>query len=318
MRMMLTSVDGQRAEPDWATIDRYLDGDVMFWLDIVGPTDDAIDELGRRLHLHPLAVEDSKAFDQRTRVEIYDDHALLIGFGLDEVGQLVEVHSYYGTDFLVTLRHGSAPFLEALAQTTRLQTSLSGDPVIVLYQVASAVCGSYERVFDEIERRLDQLETEIVKRPEAGQLEEISAIHERVADVRRATAPSRSVLGGGHGVAVGMLPGMTSGGTRYIADYFDLVERRASDIDELREHVKAVRDLHVSITSNRQNEVMRQLAYVATIFLPLTFLTGFFGQNFATLVDLQSHDGTFLVFGLGLEIVSVIILLLWLSRRGWR
>ncbi len=318
MRMTLTSGDGRQIEPDWPTIDRFLDGAQMFWLDIMEPSDDTIDELGRRLHLHPLAIEDSKAFDQRSRVEIYDEHALLIGFGLGDDGELVEVHSYYGTDFLVTLHHRPAPFLETLAQSDGFARALGGDPVIVLYQVASGVASSYEDAFDQIEHRLDQLETEILRNPEAGQLQEISEINERVADIRRAVAPSRSILGGGHSVAVGTLPGMTPEGLRYIADYFDQVERRAADIEGLREHIKAVRDLHVSITSNRQNEVMRQLAFVATIFLPLTFLTGFFGQNFATLINLQSHDGTFLVFGIGLELVSVAVLLLWLGRRGWR
>ena len=77
-------------------------------------------------------------------------------------------------------------------------------------------------------------------------------------------------------------------------------------------------DTHLSTVSNRLNVVMKQLAMIATVFLPLSFLTGFFGQNFELLVNhVLNHSWSFWVFGIGLEVAAVIGLVVMFRRRGW-
>ena len=93
--------------------------------------------------------------------------------------------------------------------------------------------------------------------------------------------------------------------------------RLADYIDNYRDLLSSVMDTHLSTVSNRLNVVMKQLTIIATIFLPLTFLTGFFGQNFAALVRFIAPAWTFWVFGLGIELVAVISLYVMFRRRGW-
>ena len=88
-------------------------------------------------------------------------------------------------------------------------------------------------------------------------------------------------------------------------------------IDSYRDLLSGVMDTHISTVSNRLNQVMKQLTIIATIFLPLSFLTGFFGQNFAVLVRSITGDAQFWVLGIGLELVAVIALLVLFKRRGW-
>jgi magnesium transporter len=76
-------------------------------------------------------------------------------------------------------------------------------------------------------------------------------------------------------------------------------------------------DVFLSTVSNRLNVVMKQLAIIATIFLPLTFITGFFGQNFGWLVLHVRSWEQFLIFGIGLELVAVALLVAYFKRRGW-
>ncbi|MGH9829619.1 MAG: CorA family divalent cation transporter, partial [Blastocatellia bacterium] len=89
-------------------------------------------------------------------------------------------------------------------------------------------------------------------------------------------------------------------------------------VDSYRDLLSGAMDTHISTVSNRLNVVMKQLAIIATVFLPLSFLTGFFGQNFSLLVNhFLVHSWTFWVFGIGLELAAVIGLMILFRRRGW-
>jgi magnesium transporter len=89
-------------------------------------------------------------------------------------------------------------------------------------------------------------------------------------------------------------------------------------VDGYRDLIGGAMDTHLSMVSNRLNVVMKQLAVIATVFLPLGFLTGFFGQNFAWLTNhLQVGLGWFLFLGLGSELVAIVLLLILFRRRGW-
>jgi magnesium transporter len=89
-------------------------------------------------------------------------------------------------------------------------------------------------------------------------------------------------------------------------------------VDAYRDLVSGAMDTHLSMVSNRLNVIMKQLAMIATIFLPLGFLTGFFGQNFAWLTNhLQTSFGYFLFLGIGTEIVAIVLLFILFKRRGW-
>ena len=89
-------------------------------------------------------------------------------------------------------------------------------------------------------------------------------------------------------------------------------------VDGYRDLISGAMDTHLSMVSNRLNVVMKQLAVIATIFLPLGFLTGFFGQNFAwPIAHLQIGLSKFLIFGLGTEVVAIALLMLLFKRRGW-
>jgi magnesium transporter len=89
-------------------------------------------------------------------------------------------------------------------------------------------------------------------------------------------------------------------------------------VDAYRDLLSGTTDLYLSTVANRQGEVNRQLTIIATIFLPLTFFTGFFGQNFSLLTgSFINHGWTFWVFGIGLLVVSVLGFWIFFRRKGW-
>ncbi len=104
--------------------------------------------------------------------------------------------------------------------------------------------------------------------------------------------------------------------TAYYRDVYDHIIRQYENVDSMRDLLASAMDVYLSMVSNRLNLTMRTLTVVASLFLPLTFLTGFFGMNFAWLV---SHIGSFAAFAIGVlvMILSIVVQLMFFRRRGW-
>jgi magnesium transporter len=102
-----------------------------------------------------------------------------------------------------------------------------------------------------------------------------------------------------------------------VRDLYDHLIRINDLIDSYRDLLSNAMDVYLSTMSNRLNEVMKQLAVIATVFLPLSFLTGFFGQNFSWLVGHLNGVPAFLALGVGTEALAVAGLYLMFRRRGW-
>jgi magnesium transporter len=113
------------------------------------------------------------------------------------------------------------------------------------------------------------------------------------------------------------LPGMTSEDERYFRDVYDHLIRLGDLIDTYRDLLTSSLDVYLSTVSNRLNSVMKQLAVIATIFLPLTWLTGFFGQNFGFEVRHIAGWQSFVWLGIGIELVAVAVMMVFFKRRGW-
>jgi len=104
--------------------------------------------------------------------------------------------------------------------------------------------------------------------------------------------------------------------TVYFRDVYDHIVRQYETVDSLRDLLTSAMDVYLSTVSNRLNDVMRRLTVIATLFMPLTFITGFFGMNFAWLVNHITGLGTF-ALGITLMLITVAIQFLYFRRRGW-
>ena len=118
-------------------------------------------------------------------------------------------------------------------------------------------------------------------------------------------------------VAGDAIPGMTPDNERYFRDVYDHLIRVSDLVDSYRDLMSGALDTHLSTVSNRLNVVMKQLTIIATIFLPLSFLTGFFGQNFGWMVARLGSLPVFIGAGIGLQVLTVIGLMVFFRRRGW-
>ncbi len=295
---------------------RIAQGD-FFWLDLHRPTDDELEALGEVFAFHPLAVEDSLHFGQRPKLEEYDDFVLLVVYGWapDEDG-LVEVHCYYSDRFLLTVRRDDAPAFAEVRERSRRTLATAPDGILVLHQVVDGLVDSFIPPLERFNDRLEILEDAMLSRPTEVQMQEILRMRRRLVLLRKAIAPQRDLFGRLAG-GVADLPGLTPEAERHFRDVYDHLFRLAETIDAYRELMTGAIDVYHSAASNRLGSVTKQLTVIATIFLPLTFVTGFFGQNFGWMVDHVDGWPAFLGFGIGSQLLALAILAAYLRRRGW-
>lgn len=288
-----------------------------FWLDMLEPREDDLVLLRQTFGFHELAVEDSEHFDQRPKIEDYEDFVFLVFYGPspDEDG-LVEVHCFYSERYLVTVRRDDSPTLDALRARFEQDRTLFPRAPRLLYEVLDRLVDDFFPVLDQLDNRLDLIEEHMFFSPKPEHLEDIFRMKSRLVRLRRIVAPQRDVLARLTG-AGSELPGVTVEDERYFRDVYDHLVRLAEEIDGDRELANSAIDAYLSTASNRLNATTKQLTVIATIFLPLSFVTGFFGQNFGWMVEHVDSWQAFAVLGLGLEILAVIALLVLFRVRGW-
>jgi magnesium transporter len=297
--------------------ERLLAGGTFFWIDIHHPTQDDLAVLRDVFHFHPLALEDSEHFRQRPKLDDYDEFVFLVVYGaVSDQDRLVEVHAFYSERFLITLHRDEAPAFTEVRERYQKRRAPVEHPGRLLYYIMEALVDSFFPILAEFDDRIDEVENQTFLDASDAQLQEIFAMKRLLVGMRKVVTPQRDMFGALVG-GVTQLPGMTLDDERYFRDIYDHLIRISDLIDSYRDLLTSSMDVFLSTVSNRLNTIMKQLAIIATIFLPLTFITGFFGQNFGVLVRNITGWPAFVVLGIGTEVAAVVLLMAFFKRRGW-
>jgi magnesium transporter len=289
----------------------------FFWLDLDRPDADDFAVLRDVFRFHPLALGDSEKFGQRPKIEDFDDFAFIVVYGASpDEDRLVEVHCFYSEHFLITVHREDCPAFADVRRRYQDRGEPIERPSLLLYRIVEALVDSFFPMLADFDNRIDDLQNEIFLRTNDAQLQEIFQMKRLLVGMRKVMTPQRDtfarVIGG-----VADLPGLTDEDERYFRALYDHLIRLSDLIDSYRDLLTSALDVYLSTVANRQNAVLKQLAVIATIFLPLSWLTGFFGQNFGFLVRSIGSWETFVGIGLGTELFAVVLLLTVFKLRGW-
>ena len=298
-------------------VERLLAGAEFFWLDLYQPVTGDFEILSDVFKFHPLAIEDSEHFGQRAKIDDYDDFAFLVVYGaVPDEDRLVEVHCFYSERFLVTVHRDDCPAFTEVRRRYEKRGAPITHPSLLLYRIVDALVDSFFPILAEFDDRIDELEDAIFAKADDTQLQELFQMKRLLVGLRKAITPQRDtfarLMGG-----VAELPGLTDEDERYFRDVYDHLIRISDLIDSYRDLLTGAMDVYLSTVSNRLNSVMKQLTIIATVFLPLSWVTGFFGQNFGWMVAHIGRWETFVGFGVGTELLALAALLVYFKRRGW-
>ena len=307
-------------EIDETKIRDHLQRDHFFWLDLTNPGHEDMHRLRDIFQFHPLALEDTDHFHQRPKLDDYGDHVLLVFYGgwrehPDDSAPVREVHLYISGQYLVSVHRDPLPPLDR--EREQLDGRVLHSEQFLIYRVLDALTDSFFPVLAEMDDEIDELEAAVLENPTDRVIERLFGLKRQLVAMRKVVTPQRDLFARGID-QIARLPGLELDERDYFRDIYDHLIRISDLIDSYRDLLSGATDLYLSTISNRQNEVMKQLTVIATIFLPLGFITGFFGQNFGFMVNhVIEAEWTFWVIGLGSMVATCIGLLLFFRRRGW-
>ena len=279
----------------------------FFWLDLDSPKDADLDALGKLLQIPDLAIEDTKEFGQRPKIDEYVDRVLIVFYGAHDT-DLVEVHIHVSGQEVVTVRRAPCAHLwEARERAAKTKIRTEQD---LVYRVLDALADSLRTLADRYAVEVDRLEEVAFVRPKPADRRRMSEVRSELFRLQQIVAPQREMLSRG-GDLLENLPGLERDIARHpFRDVHDDLVVTATEIDYLRELLSETVNVLI-------NQMAGRLTIVATIFLPLTFATGFFGMNFGWLVNHISSAESFLILGVGGMILPLIVAAVLLLRSGY-
>jgi magnesium transporter len=232
--------------------------------------------------------------------------------------ELHEIAICAGKQFLVTVRHSPAYPLEEIERRWHAHPErLRRGGGFLLYTILDTVVDGYFPVVDRFQERVDEIQEDLFanRSIRSDLLPEIFEMKKDAHQFRRSVMPLRDIL---TPVFRGDLKLIPEDEVAYFRDVYDHAVRVIDQLDTLRDLVTSALEIHLSAVANRHNEVAKQLTIIATIFLPLTFLTGFFGQNFTVLTaHVLTTTPSFWILGIGLEVLTFATTIGYFKWKRW-
>jgi magnesium transporter len=283
MRSILVHRDGVTTRADAVDLAWIAPGaGELVWVNIDGPSDDDRPLLEGTFHFHELAVEDALAARHHPKIEAYDGFLYLILHELapfeDMRGtQTEDIDFFLGRNFLVSVHTARSPAIAASQMVcAKYHDVLAEGPVALLHRIVDDMVDGYRPCVDILEARMEALEKTVFEDPNVNPLKEILALKIDVASLRRVAVPERDVVGRLARREFAEIPEAMAYRFR---DVYDHLVRLAEEAVLFQDRMTGLLDAYVSTQSNRLNQVMKVLTVIATIFMPLTVLTGMYGMN---------------------------------------
>jgi magnesium transporter len=296
--------------------------DMLLWVDIHGdPTDDEVALLRETFGFHPLAIDDALEEAHVPKIDDWAAYLYLVVHAVhceaeqcDQVSTQ-ELDIFLGPNYLITYQVTPLPTVDRVWETCQRDSRvLHRGPAHLLYRLVDDLIAEYLPLIDRLDNAIDAAEDEVFDTPEADLLERIFALKRTLLRLRRILGPQREVL---NKLARGDFPVLPEKEEVYFRDIYDHLVRIYDITDGLRDLVGGVLDTYLSVVNNRMNEVMKMLTIITTLFMPLSFLVGFFGMNFfeASAAFPAWTSTTALVTLLVLMVILPVGMYLWMQRR---
>ena len=287
------------------------------WIDIRDQTDAETKLLAHGFPFHPLTLEDCLHFDQRPKVEEYDDYLFIVlhAFSCPDdscEAEPRELHLFLGRQYVVTVHTQELAPLDVVWKRAASDLGFAARGAdFLFYLISDAIVDANFPILDRINERLEAIEDSVVGEHDPADLTRIFELKRTLVLMRKVLSPERDVFAV---LAKRGDPRISEKTALYLRDVYDHLARTYEAIDTARDLLGNALDAYLSMSSNRTNEIMKRLTLLSAVFLPLTFVTGFFGQNFE---HLPFHSDVFMYAMVASCIAIPTAMVIVFKRSGW-
>ena len=252
------------------------------WVDVVGLADlRLVEQIGDLFGLNTLAVEDITNTSQRPKIDLFEEHPLIVVHMFDgkSVASKEQVAIVFDKSYVLTFQERPGDCLYPVRKRLGMPNGRirSRGSAYLVYAILDTVLDAYFPLLEQIGEELEDLEDRVTRNPVAGDIQRLHELRRELLVVKRALWPSRELLSTLAREELALVPGEV---VQYLRDTYDHAVQLIDIVETYRELTTGLHDLYLSSMSTRMNEVMKVLTIVATIFIPLTFLAGVWGMNF--------------------------------------
>lgn len=274
----------------------YADRDTVTWINVNGLHDtQIINRIGEHFGIHPLVIEDILDTEQRPELDDYVDYiSIMLKMILVEkdTGRIdaEQISILLCRNTVISFQEGDGDVFEPIRERIRTgkgRIRESGADYL-MYILTDAVVDNYFVALEEIGELIGDIEDEVLENPNAETLMEIYELKRELVLLRKYTFPLRELV---HKLQISESPLIDPSTKVYVRDLYDHAMQIMDTTESYRDMITGMLETYLSLSSNRMNEVMKVLTVMATIFIPLTFISGIYGMNFENMPELHHHLG---------------------------
>lgn len=278
------------------------------WVDLEAPTDDETALLGEVFAFHPLAVEDCREATAYPKLDDFGEYLFLVMLAPDLVSveqedpAMLDLAAFLGGHYVVT--YHTRPLRSIRDLKNRVERSpkdvMGRGAAYLLHATLDALVNQYDAVVQRLDETAERLQDQILEEPRKEMLDRVLALRSHVLQLRRILADERNLMAE---LSRGRGPLVADEVQIYFSDLYDHLDELGDKLDVSRDALGGARDLYLSVAAHRTNETMRVLAVIATILLPLMFVTGVYGMNI-TLPLAKSPQSFWILSGIMVAIAA--------------
>lgn len=320
--------NGEKVEEGFAFSelpDLIKERDSVIWVDLLGESPEQVEEARRLMlevfHFHPLTVEDCFETRNQPKVEPFTDYFYFIVHGIKPgetgPGNFVtkELDGFLGPNYLVTFHTERFRSIKAVKKQIRTSTfACRRGAAYLLHQILDNIVDLYMPIVDDFDTEINDLEERVfdMKKSSTAVLEDVMDLRRSVARLRRISARQLEVL---YRISHGEFPQIPENVLPFYRDVHDHLLRISDLAESYRDLVGSLFDIHFAVVANRTNDVMKTLAVLSAIILPLSLIAGIYGMNFDYMPELKNPVGYFATLAVMAAVAIVLLVYFW--RRGW-
>lgn len=298
----------------------YKDTQTVTWINVDQvPPAHFLEELGLGFEIHPIVLGDIVNVNQRPKIEILDDYIYVVLKMLhwdddDQKTYTEQVSLIIASKFLISFQQGvKGDVFETVRKSIRKGGRIRGGGTDYLaYKLLDSVVDAYFRILEKIGEKIENLEEILIRNPSTKNLHHLNALKKQTLELRKNVWPLREVIG----VLERGDSRIVKKGTRiFLRDVYEHTVQVIDGMETDRDLLSGLFDIYLSSTSNRMNAIIKVLTIITTIFMPLTFLSGLYGMNFAHLPGNESRWGFWIMVS-AMTLIS-LSMLAYFRKKKW-